>query len=176
MMRYIRYALVLALVIKASFVLYAKFKTTEFSLPLMLYEADKTFLFFVALSQIFCYIGDGWLSKILLEITGFKVKLKTAVQIAILDVLGNQLVPFVGANVVTYAFYKRLNVSLHAIVFLTTAWTILNLITSSSLAVGAFLFDPTSVLRVVSLPKILFLGTLGILEFALLIFFIKKRW
>lgn len=176
MMRYIRYALVLALLIKASFILYAKFKEAEFNLPVMLQEANKTFLLFVALAQIFCYIGDGWLSKILLEIAGFRVKLKTAVQIAILDVLGNQLVPFIGANVVTYAFYKRLKVSLHAIVFLTTAWTILNLITSSSLAIGAFLFAPASLLQVVSFPKILLLGTLGILEFAFLIFFIKKRW
>lgn len=122
-MRYLRYLWALALVLFVAFILYPKFKDTYQQIPSLLGEANKLLILFLAVSQTLTYLSDGWLSKIILEISGHNLKLRDTARIAVLGVLGSQIVPVIGGTLITYLFYKKLKVPSTSILFLVATWT-----------------------------------------------------
>ncbi len=123
-MRYFRYFLTIILIVAAFFIVYSKFKNVYYDIPLLLKEANKSFLVFLVIFQIINYLGDAWLSQILLVIAGFKVSFKNTLKIAILGVVGNHVAPFVGGTMITFYSYKKLSIPSAVISFLVFSWSI----------------------------------------------------
>lgn len=103
-MRYLRYCLTFILIIVAVFVIYPKFKGLLYEVPSLFKEVNKPFLFFLFLFQIINYLGDAWLSQILLSISGSKVKLKDTLKVSILGVAGNHVFQKMGNAVYFFCF------------------------------------------------------------------------
>lgn len=108
-------------------------------------RAKPFWLFAAAASICLQYFGDGWLSKILLKITGHKIDLKNTLKIASIDVFAAHILPLGEAGVIATAalLYKKLGVSNQAIIFLTIAWAI-----ATNLALVILLF-----ISAIFLPK-----------------------
>jgi len=121
--RYARYFLTIILIGVAFFVIFSKFKNVYYDIPSLLKEANKPLLLFLVIFQIITYLGDGWLSKILLAIAGFKVNFKDTLKIAVLGVVGNHVAPFLGGTIITFDSYKKLNIPSAAISFLVFSWS-----------------------------------------------------
>lgn len=170
-LRYVFSALVIAL---AVWFLYAKFKSTYYNIPLVFKEAKLSLLWILVLLQALSYVSDGWLSQILLRIAGFRVGFKNTLSVAVLSVLGGQIAPFFGGTVLIFYFYKKLKLPSGAILFLTTSWTLCNLVVAFLFFVFSLFFMPKSDLSIINRPiitAILFLS----LALALLIYFLMKQ-
>lgn len=105
---------------------------------------DYLWLILSALAILGQYFGDGWLSQILLKITGHKIDLKTTIKIASIDVLAAHILPIGEAGVIAMAayFYKKLGVSNQNIIFLTIAWGLITNIVLVIFLLIAMLFLP----------------------------------
>lgn len=123
-MRYFRFFLTLLVIIIALLIIFPKSKEIYYNIPSLLKEANKTLLLFLVFFQTINYLGDSWLSHILLNIAGFKVRLRDNFKIAILGVIGNHVAPFVGGTTVTFYSYKKLKIPSAVISFLVFAWTL----------------------------------------------------
>jgi len=121
--RYIRYFLTITLMGVAFFVIFSKFKNVYYDIPLLLKEVNKSLLFFLVIFQVINYLGDGWLSQILLSIAGFKMNIRDTLKIAVLGVVGNHVAPFAGGTIITFYSYKKLNIPSAAISFLVFSWS-----------------------------------------------------
>jgi len=173
--RYIGYFLSIILIGVAFFVIFSKFKSVYYDIPLLLKEARKPLLFFLVIFQIINYLGDGWLSQILLSIAGFKVNFRDILKIAILGVAGTHVAPFVGGTIITFYSYKKLNIPTAVISFLVFTW-------SFFIWASYFLFF---ILSLVLLPSLFFkfisfketsIIILGLsLIFAILFFLFRRR-
>ncbi len=173
--RYIRYVSTIILIGAASFVIFSRFKNVYYDIPLLLKEANKPLLFFLAIFQIITYLGDGWLSKILLSIAGFKMSLRDTLKIALLGVVGNHVAPFAGGAIITFRFYKKLNIPLPVISFLVFAWSFFIWISHFLFFLLSLLLLPGLFFQFVSFKKILIV-ILGLsLIFAVLFFLFKKK-
>lgn len=121
--RFLRYLLSITLMGVAFFVIFSKFKNVYYDIPLLFKEANKPLLFFLVIFQIINYLGDGWLSQILLSIAGFKVNFRDTLKTAILGVVGNHVAPFAGGTIITFYSYKKLNIPSAVISFLVFTWS-----------------------------------------------------
>jgi glycosyltransferase 2 family protein len=84
-------------------------------------------IFAAVLSQAFQYVGDGWLSYVLLQITTTKVRIWDAIKIASLNVFAAHLLPIgeAGGMAAAFHFYRKIGVSIEKFIFLTICWGIL---------------------------------------------------
>ena len=145
------------LVAAALYTLFSQWKTSAADLPSLVHELHKGTIIFLILFQLLAYVGDGLLSKILLEVAGFRLKLKDTVKIAILDVLGGQVVPLIGGSVVTYYFYRKFNIPSSVLVFLVIVWTTFVWATYLIFFLGSLLFLPESFFSIVSKDIVVFI-------------------
>lgn len=78
------------------------------------------------MAQISQYIGDGWLSYLLLRIIGIKINFTKTTLIASLNVFAAHLLPVGQAGVIAtvYYFYRKLGVDNQSLIFLTAAWSL----------------------------------------------------
>ena len=83
-------------------------------------------VFFAVFAQLFQYIGDAWLSQVLLKIVEVKMKIKDTFRIAALNVFAAHLLPIgeAGGLAAAYHFYKKLGVTTEKFIFLTVCWCI----------------------------------------------------
>jgi uncharacterized protein (TIRG00374 family) len=172
--RYFKYLLGFILVVIAFFIIYPKFKDSYHDIPLLMKEANKTFLLFLVIFQGLCYFGDGWLSKILLKIAGFNLKLKDTLKIAVLDVIGGQFIPLIGSSLITYFFYKKFKISSGAILFLITSWTIFTCFSYLLFFLLSLIFLPKSSLNFIS-PKNIFMILIIVIFLLILTYFLFKK-
>lgn len=79
------------------------------------------------LSQVFQYIGDGWLSQVLLQVVNVHVNMKDTMKIASLNVFAAHILPVgeAGGLAAAYHFYKKLGVNGEKFIFLTVCWGII---------------------------------------------------
>jgi uncharacterized protein (TIRG00374 family) len=173
--RYFKYLLGIILIVVAFFVIYPKFKLSFHDIPMLMKEAKKIFLLFLIISQSLCYFGDGWLSKILLKIAGFNLKLKDTLKIAVLDVIGGQFVPLIGGSLITYFFYKKFKVSSGAILFLISSWTIFTCFSYFLFFLLSLIFLPKSFLHFISQKNIFTILAIVIFIIIMIYFLFKKR-
>lgn len=124
-MRFFRYVLIVALVALAYTHLKPNFADFK-QLPKVLETANFFFLSLAGAAIIGQYAGDGWLSKILLEITGHKINFKQTAKIAAINVFASHMVSLgqAGAIIAARYFYKKLGVTNQGFIFLTLAWAI----------------------------------------------------
>jgi len=121
--RYLKYLLSIILIGVAFLVIFSKFKSVYYDIPLLLKEARKPLLLFLVIFQIINYLGDAWLSQTLLAIAGFKVNFRDTLKTAILGVVGNHVAPFAGGTIITFYSYKKLNIPSAVISFLVFTWS-----------------------------------------------------
>lgn len=78
-------------------------------------------------SQAVQYIGDGWLSYVLLQITETKVRIWDAIRIASLNVFAAHLLPIgeAGGMAAAFHFYRKIGVSIEKFIFLTICWGVI---------------------------------------------------
>jgi len=174
-MRYLRYFLTIILIIIAVFFVYPKFKSVYYDIPMLLREANKSLLFFLVIFQGINYLGDAWLAQTLLTIANFKVGFKNTLKVAILGVIGNHVAPFVGGTVVTYYFYKKLNVPAAIISFLVFAWTLFIWMVSFFLFLVSLMFLPNLFFSLVSLRDLLIIFIIIIAISLLCYVFFRKK-
>ncbi|MBI4100258.1 flippase-like domain-containing protein [Candidatus Microgenomates bacterium] len=100
------------------------------------------------------YIGDGWLSQILLRLVDFRVNFKDTIKIASLSVFAAHLLPVgqAGAMAAIFHFYKKLGVNTGRIVFLSFAWGLISNLTLLFIFLASALFLPDAFLPSFHLP------------------------
>lgn len=173
--RYIRYFLSIILIGVALFVIFSKFKNVYYDIPLLLKEANKPLLFFLVIFQIINYLGDGWLSQILLSIAGFKVNFRDTLKIAILGVMGNHVAPFAGGTIITFYSYKKLNIPSAVISFLVFTWSFFIWANYFLFFLLSLLLLPSLFFKFISFKETLII-ILGLsLIFAILFFLFRRR-
>jgi len=173
-LNYLRYVFSVVVIVLAVWFLYAKFKSTYYDIPLVFKEANLALLWILVLLQVLSYVGDGWLSKILLKIAGFRVGFKNTLSVAVLSVLGGQVAPLFGGTVLIFYFYKKLKLPSGAILFLTTSWGLCNLAVGFLFFIFSLFFMPRTDLAIIShstVTVILFLA----LALAVLAYFLMKK-
>ena len=138
-MRYLRYFLVIILLVIAFSLISSRFASSYHDIPLLFEEAQKKILWILPLLGIIYYLIFGLLSKTVLSIAGFKISIRETIKAGLLGALGFQAAPFVGGIVLIYLFYKKLKIPSSRILFLITVNSILNLL-------NVFLFFLASIL------------------------------
>jgi uncharacterized protein (TIRG00374 family) len=169
-MKKIRYFLVAILILIAFFVVFPKFKSSLSEIPDLLAKADKILIWFMILFQLASYFFDGILTKILLQIAGYRIRFKDTLKISVIDTIANLALPIVGGQVIKYYFYKKLNVSSAAILFLITSWTMFFYFTALLFFVISIFFVPNNS-SLISINLVLFFLVVII---SALYFLIKK--
>jgi glycosyltransferase 2 family protein len=142
--KYLRYFLGLILVAVAFFVVYPQFKSTFFQVPDLLKKADKPLILVLFALQLLTYFSDGLLTKILLKIAGFRIPLVKTFKISVVDTLANLTLPLIGGQIIKYYFFKKLKVSVPAILFLITSWTMFFYLMALGFFVVSIFFIPQS--------------------------------
>ena len=96
-------------------------------LPVLFLSANKPFILLAFLGYLLEYVADGLLSKILLQVVGYRLRLLNTLRIAIIDVFAAQILPFgeAGAVATSAYFYKKMGVTNKDIVFLSFFWAVL---------------------------------------------------
>lgn len=166
-MRYWRYILVLILMGIAFWFLAPKIGETYHEIPLVFKKANKELLPFLLLAQVLYYFGDGWLSKLVLDMGGHKLRLRDTIRIAILGVVGNQAFPVLGGVAISYYFYRRMRLPHEAILFLVISWTLLVYVMYAFFFFLSLIFAPVSPLYFLPPPVI----TICVLVVLLVAFF-----
>jgi glycosyltransferase 2 family protein len=122
----LRYTLLIAVITYAVSQLWPHFK--DFSkLWALKDEIRFQWITLAVFSQAFQYVGDGWLSYILLLITKTKVHIWDAMKIASINVFAAHLLPIGEAGGMAAAFhsYRKIGVSIEKFIFLTLTWNII---------------------------------------------------
>lgn len=124
-MRYLKWLLIGALVGIAIWRLSPHFEDFK-QIPNLLQKVNYFWLAASAIAIIGQYFGDGWLSQILLVITGHRMNLRQTIKIASIDVFAAHILPLGETGVIAAAayFYKKLGVDNQGIIFLTISWGI----------------------------------------------------
>ncbi len=142
-MRHLRWIIILTLVAIAIWRLTPHLG--DFSKVLSLKNQIHPFWLIMALfTQIGQYIGDGWLSQVLLRIIGFRISFKETIKIASLNVFAANILPVgeAGSLATTFYFYKKLGVTVQQIIFLSVSWTIITISVLISVFLISLLFLP----------------------------------
>lgn len=126
-------------------------------------------------AQIGQYIGDGWLSKVLLKIIGFKINFKQTIRIASLNVFAAHILPIgeAGSLATVFYFYRKLGVSIQQFIFLSVCWSIATISVLISIFLISLLFLPELPNIPIKPIYLFFVSIIGIL--LLIDFFILKR-
>ncbi len=84
-------------------------------------------MFAALFSQFFQYLGDGWLSQLLLKMVDVRMGMWDTFRIAALNVFAAHILPVgeAGGLAAAYHFYRRLGVSAENFIFLTICWGII---------------------------------------------------
>lgn len=130
-------------------------------------------LFLAIFSQLFQYIGDAWLSQVLLQMTGIHMKLQDTFRIAALNVFAAHLLPIgeAGGVAAAYHFYKKLGVTTEKFIFLTICWCLVTYILLFLLLIVPLPFLQYFVLKIDT--HIIFTGS-AILLIGLAIYMARK--
>jgi uncharacterized protein (TIRG00374 family) len=174
-MRYLRFFLTIILIIVAFFIISSKFKGVYYDIPGLLKEANRSILFLLVLFQAINYLGDSWLSQILLAIAGFKVKFRDALKVAIFGVVGNHVAPFIGGAIVTFYSYKKLRIPAAVISFLVFSWTLFIWLNYILFFLLSLFLLPSLVFNFISFEIILYIVTGIILVFVIFYLLFRKR-
>lgn len=174
-MHYLRWLLIFVLVALAVFHLkpnFAEFKNFTTYLTNVNY-------FWLAVSAVLIvgqYLGDGWLSQILLKITGHKIDFKTTLKIASSDVFAAHILPLGEAGVIaTSAYlYKKIGVSNQGIIFLTTSWALVTNTVLVALLLISMIFLPKLPNVPIHLPDLAKVTTGAILACLVLVLILRK--
>lgn len=96
------------------------------------------------ISQCFQYVGDGWLSQLLLKIVGIRMNMQDTLRIASLNVFAAHLLPIgeAGGMAAAYHFYRKLGVSPENFIFLTICWSLITNILLIIMLVLPIIFLP----------------------------------
>lgn len=124
-MRYLRYLLILALISLAVWRLSPHF--SGFSDFFNLLKTVKPFWLVMAILSIAGqYLGDGWLSQILLKVVNVKTSLKDNLKISVTDVFAAHLLPLGEAGVIATSFflYKKIGVDNQSLISLSVLWAL----------------------------------------------------
>lgn len=154
-MRYSRYLFVLILMGIALWFLAPKIGETYREIPTVFKKASKELLPLLLLAQALYYFGDGWLSKIVLDMGGYNLRLRDTLRIAILGVVGNQAFPVLGGVAISYYFYRKLKLPHEAIIFLVMSWTLLIYIIYAIFFFLSLFFAPVSPLYFLPPPALI---------------------
>lgn len=143
-----RFILVLLVVSVAAWQLAPHFKDFEQIFKLR-DKINYLWLFLAIISQSGQYIGDGWLSKILLNVMETNISFINTIKIASMNVFSANLLPVgqAGALATAYYFYKKLGVTNQNFIFLSLSWTI---ITTSTL----FILFAASLITLEEIPTL----------------------
>ena len=116
-------------------------------------------------SQCMQYIGDGWLSQLLLKIVGIKINMKDTFRIASLNVFAAHLLPIgeAGGLAAAYHFYRKLGVNPENFIFLTVCWSIVTNVILFVMIIAPIFFLPEIPLN---------FNTRSIIKTAIIIFFV----
>lgn len=138
----LRYSVIILFVFFAAWQLKGQLKELS-HLPRILQNTKTLYVYLGLVSLAISYLADGFLSQVILRITGFSLKFLDTLRIAILDIFASQTLPLgdLGVMATTFYFYRKLRVPVANIIFLSFLWGFLSI-----LAFGSFLF--------VSLPLI----------------------
>jgi len=126
--------------------------------------------------QVLAYVGDGWLTKIILETAGFKVKLKDTLRVAILDVFGSHFIPIIGPSAVTYYFYRKFNIPSPSLIFLVIAWTAITITVYAVFFILSLFFLPAAISRLPSENTIFLYILGGVALLSVAVGLIKHKW
>lgn len=154
-MRFFRYLLGTLFIVITVWIIYPKLAASAENIPLLFREANKLLLPLLVVFQGLAYFGDGWLSKILLGMVGFKIKLRDTVRVAFLGVIGNQIIPVFGGTAITYHLYRKFGISFNNALFLIFAWTFLVWTVYLLSLILSLFFIPKSYFYLLSLENIL---------------------
>jgi len=155
-MRYLKYFRILIVISIFFLIIFPHIKNSYHNIPALFKEANKSFLFILMIFQIGTYLSDGWLSQILLTISGFKLRFRTILKVAILDSIGNQVFPLIGGAAITYFFYRKLKIPSNAIFFLITGFTIFTFLSHFLFFIISLFFLPKSFFYLVPIKIIPF--------------------
>ncbi len=177
-MRYLRYLLILLLASIAIWRILPQLK--DFREFLGLAENIKIPWLTIAIgAQISQYIGDGWLSYLLLRIIGIKINFTKTTLIASLNVFAAHILPVGQAGVIAtvYYFYRKLGVDNQSLIFLTAAWSLSTGISLVIMLVISLMFLPKFPSLPIHLSTITLCLLLAIVLLVLvLLLFRKKLW
>jgi len=151
-MRYfkLRYLFTVILIGLAAFFIFSKFKGYSYNIPQLFSEANKFFLIVMLLLQAFAYFSNAWLSSILFKIAGFNIRMKDAISIAVLSILGGQVAPILGSVAITFYFYKRFNLPSASILFLVTTWNLFVVLAHVFFFLLSLIFIPSDYFHIIS--------------------------
>lgn len=172
-MKYWRYIFLLIILGVAAWFLAPKIGETYHEIPLAFKKASKNLLPFLLFAQVLYYLGDGWLSKIVLDMGGYKLRLRDTIRIAILGVVGNQAFPVLGGVAISYYFYRKMRLPHEAILFLVISWTLLVYVMYAIFFFLSLVFAPVSPLYFLP-PPVLIICVLFVLFVALFLYYIFK--
>lgn len=170
-MRYLRYPLIFVLIAFALWRVLPHLKDFQDFTAL----AQNINWFYISLAlatQITQYIGDGWLSHIVLKIIGVRINLTKTIQIASINVFAAHILPVGEAGVIatSYYFYKKLGVNNQGLIFLTLAWSITTGISLTLMLAASILFLPQIPHFPIQISKVFAYVLLAALAFTLLLF------
>lgn len=147
-------------------------------------QINPIWIILALISQIGQYVGDGWLSKTLLKIIGFKINFKQTIRIASLNVFAANVLPIgeAGSLATVFYFYKKLGVTVQQIIFLSLSWSIITASVLLFVFLLSLLFLPelpnipisTTYLVIISIFTIFTVLDFFILEKKIVLPFIKK--
>lgn len=169
----IRYLIALILIIWAISRLAPHFKDFS-SLWYLKNQINSTWISLAVFCQILQYLGDAWLSQILLKMVHLHFSMKDTFRIASLNVFAAHLLPVgdIGGLAAAYHFYKKLGVDSEKFIFVTFAWAVIaNITLLLLLTIPLFLLPslPLSILK----PIIFGLAILFFI--ALVLYFFRKK-
>jgi uncharacterized protein (TIRG00374 family) len=173
-MRTFRPVLTALLIMIAGFVLLSRFGQSYEQLPSLLSEAHKKPLWFLLFLGLLYYLSYGWLAKTVLNIGGSQVNLKETIQAGLLGALGFQVAPFVGAAVLLYCFYRKLDVPQPTILFLVSSLAIFNFLNYFIFSFLAILILPHS-FSVIFPERTVFAFLFGLLAILLVSYFLVRN-
>ncbi|MBC7327215.1 flippase-like domain-containing protein [bacterium] len=157
----------------AFWILAPKLGETYNEIPEVFRKANKTLIPLLLIAQTLYYFGDGWLSKIVLKMGGYNLRLRDTLRIAILGVVGNQAFPVLGGVALSYYFYRKLKLPHEAIVFLVISWTFLVYIMYGIFFFLSLFFAPVSPLYFLP-PPALITCIFVVITFFLAIYYLLK--
>ncbi len=173
-MRYWRYIFVLLLMGIAVKFLAPKVGETYQEIPLVFKRASKDLIPLLLLAQALYYFGDGWLSKVVLDMGGYNLRLKDTVRIAILGIVGNQAIPVFGGVAISYYFYRKMRLPHEAVIFLVISWTLIVYIMYAIFFFLSLLFAPLSPLYFLP-PPVLITSIIVVVLVVISLYFLFKE-
>lgn len=175
-MRFLRYLLLIVIVTLAYVHLKPHFADFQ-QFPHVLRNANYFFLSLAALAIVGQYAGDGWLSKVLLELTGHKINFKQTAKIAAMDVFAAHMLSLGEAGVIVTAgyFYKKLGVSNQSFIFLTLMWGLTTNIVLILFLFVSLMFLPKLPNVPVHIPTLAAIIMVTLIPIFISIFIFRKR-